>query len=45
MDENGANTYISLNSGIAKERTIENEIDDILNLGKIFNVEEKKLKL
>lgn len=38
---NGTNTYISQNSGIAKERTIENEIDDILNIGKIFNVEDK----
>lgn len=40
-NENGANTYMSLNSGVVSERTIENEINDILNLGKIFNVEEK----
>ena len=39
--ENGVNTYISLNSGISDERTIENEITDILNIGKIFNVEDK----
>lgn len=38
---NGINTYISLNSGIAEERTIQNEITDILNIGKIFNVEDK----
>lgn len=38
---NGINTYISLNSGIAEERTIQNEITDILNIGKIFNVENK----
>ena len=40
-NENGVNTYMSLNSGVVSERTIENEINDILNLGKIFNVEEK----
>ena len=40
-NESGANTYISLNSGVAEERTIENEINDILNLGKIFNLEDK----
>ena len=40
-NENGINTYMSLNSGVVSERTIENEINDILNLGKIFNVEEK----
>lgn len=40
-NESGVNTYISLNSGVAQERTIENEINDILNLGKIFNVEDK----
>ena len=40
-NENGINTYMSLNSGVVSERTIENEINDILNLGKIFNVEDK----
>lgn len=40
-NENGVNTYMSLNSGVVKERTIENEITDILNIGKIFNVEDK----
>lgn len=44
-NENGINTYMSLNSGITKEKTIENEITDILNLGKIFNVEEKAQEL
>ena len=39
--KNNTNTYISLNSGIKENRTIENEIEDILNLGKIFNVEDK----
>lgn len=39
--DNNINTYISLNSGAVENKTIENEINDILNLGKIFNVEEK----
>lgn len=39
--DNNINTYMSLNSGVKDERTIENEITDILNLGKIFNVENK----
>ena len=30
--ENGTNTYMSLNSGAASDRTVENEITDILNL-------------
>jgi iron complex transport system substrate-binding protein len=38
---NGTNTYMSLNSGVVKEKTIDNEVTDILNLGKIFNVEDK----
>ncbi len=44
-NKNNINTYMSLNSGIAEERTIDNEIIDILNLGKIFNVEDKAQKL
>ncbi len=40
-NENGTNTYMSLNSGAAEDRTVDNEITDILNLGKIFNVEDK----
>ena len=39
--ENSTNTYMSLNSGAVTERTVENEKTDILNLGKIFNVEDK----
>lgn len=38
---NNTNTYMSLNSGVKEEKTIENEITDILNLGKIFNIEDK----
>lgn len=40
-NNSGVNTYMSLNSGVVKEKTIDNEIIDILNLGKIFNVEDK----
>lgn len=39
--ENGINTYMMLNSGAAPTRTLENEYEDILTLGKIFNVNEK----
>lgn len=39
--KNGVNTYMMLNSGCAKTMTLENEYTDILNLGKIFDVEEK----
>lgn len=34
-------TYMALNSGAVSPRTVQNEIDDILTLGKIFNVNEK----
>lgn len=37
----GTNTYMMLNSGAAENRTVENEITDILNIGKIFDVEDK----
>lgn len=39
--ERGINTYIYANTGAVKPRTLENEYTDILNMGKIFNVEEK----
>lgn len=38
---NGVNTYMSLNSGAVDTKTIENEKKDILNLGKIFNVQDR----
>ncbi|WP_195937772.1 ABC transporter substrate-binding protein [Romboutsia sp. 1001713B170131_170501_G6] len=44
-NKNNINTYMSLNSGAAEDRTVENEITDILNLGKIFNVEDKAKKI
>ncbi|MCH4886549.1 iron ABC transporter substrate-binding protein [Acidaminobacter sp. JC074] len=34
-------TYMALNSGPVSPRTLQNECDDILNLGKIFNVQDK----
>lgn len=43
--KNNINTYMSLNSGVKEDKTIENEITDILNLGKIFNVEDKAQEL
>lgn len=39
--ERGINTYMSQNSGVIKPNTLQNEYDDILNMGKIFNVEDK----
>ncbi len=45
-NENGCGTYMSLNSGCRRNQegyvqTVEDEIQDILNVGKIFNVEEE----
>lgn len=42
--KNGTNTYMSLNSGCRPKGTaqkVEDEMKDILNIGKIFNVEDK----
>ncbi len=41
----GVATYISANSGAAKIRTLENEYNDILNIGRIFDAEEKAKEL
>ena len=44
--ENDIGTYIALNSNdISEYRTIENEYTDILNIGKIFDVEDKAQSL
>lgn len=43
--ERDINTYISRNSGVISPNTLENEYDDILNMGKIFNVEDKAEEL
>ncbi len=40
-NENGIGTYMMRNSGAAKERTLQNEYEDILDIGKVFNVEDK----
>lgn len=37
----GVNTYINTNTRSEGKRTLENEYTDILNIGKIFNVEDK----
>lgn len=39
--DKGVATYIASNSGAAPDRTLENEYTDILNIGKIFHVEDK----
>lgn len=43
--ERGTNTYMAQNSGVIKQNTLQNEYDDILNVGKIFNVEDKANKM
>lgn len=40
-NERGTNTYMSQNSGVIKPNTLQNEYDDILNIGKIFGVQGK----
>lgn len=41
-NEKGVGTYIALNSNnVSEYRTLENEYTDILNIGKIFDVEDK----
>lgn len=40
-NQKGVGTYMSQNSGAAAERTVEHEYEDILNIGKIFHVEDK----
>lgn len=39
--ERGTNTYMMRNSGAVKPDSVQNEYDDILAMGKIFQVEEK----
>ena len=43
--DKGINTYMALNSGAIEYRTIKNECQDVLNIGKIFNVEDKAKKI
>ncbi|MDO4720154.1 MAG: ABC transporter substrate-binding protein [Peptostreptococcaceae bacterium] len=44
-NERGTNTYIWQNAGLKKPNTLENEYQDILNIGKIFDVEEKAIAI
>ena len=40
--DSGINTYMKVNSGaVPNNRVLENEYEDILNMGRIFNVEDK----
>ena len=39
--ERDVNTYMAYNSGLGGANNLENEFSDILNLGKIFNVEDR----
>lgn len=39
--QNGTNTYMNSNTRPGGKRILENEYTDILNIGKIFNVEDK----
>ncbi len=45
--DNGTNIYINSNTRIkeGEPRTLENEFSDIINLGKIFDVQEKSYKI
>lgn len=42
---NGTNTYVNSNTVPDAGRTLANEMSDILNIGKIFNVQEKANQL
>lgn len=44
-NERGVNTYIWQNAGLKKPNTLDNEFQDIINIGKIFNVEDKAIKI
>ncbi|MBU5591563.1 ABC transporter substrate-binding protein [Clostridium sp. MSJ-4] len=43
--ERSINTYMSQNSGVISPNTLQNEYDDILNMGKVFDVEDKANKI
>ncbi|WP_032122395.1 ABC transporter substrate-binding protein [Clostridium amazonitimonense] len=43
--ERSINTYMSQNSGVISPNTLQNEYDDILNIGKVFDVEDKANKI
>lgn len=39
------NTYVQQNSGVKIPNSLENEYQDIINMGKIFNVEQKAISI
>ncbi len=41
----GINTYVQTNSGALKPNTLQNEYNDIINMGRIFDVEDKALSI
>ena len=43
--DKGINTYMALNSNAVEHKTIKNECEDIINMGKMFNVEDKAKKI
>lgn len=43
--ERNINTYMQQNAGVVRPNSLENEYTDILNMGKIFNVEDKAQKI
>lgn len=43
--ERDINTYMALNSGVVKPDTLQNEYEDILNIGRIFDVEDKAIEI
>lgn len=43
--DRGTNTYMAQNSGVKRPDSLENEYEDIINIGRIFNVEERANKL
>lgn len=44
-NERGVKTYIWQNSGVKNPNTLDNEFEDILNIGRIFNVEAKAMEI
>lgn len=43
--ERGINTYMQQNSGVKQPNTLENEYEDIINMGKIFDAEDKAIEI
>src|SRR6056297_33612 len=43
--ERGINTYMQQNSGVKQPNNLENEYEDIINMGKIFDAEDKAFEI